>query len=179
MTQLIFFLQVLEINYQGHPQQDLVKLHAEIHFPNIDFSSTTVDFGCVLNYTETRKEICVTNCSPMSVSYRWTFLVDEELQYVCTEKCGGFFFIFNGSYFEQYPSQKYMSNVRKLQFISAMSIIWLFPQQAAEWGGKANQSSDQDRLWEEFLRQPPSWCRWRWTERRVERCGGRQTLSLK
>lgn len=89
------------------------------------------------------------------------------------------FFFFNGSYFEQYPSQKYMSNVRKLQFVSAMSIIWLFPQQAAEWGGKANQSSDQDRLWEEFLRQPPSWCRWRWTERRVERCGGRQPLSLK
>lgn len=87
LSPFIFF-QVLEINYQGHPQQDLVKLHAEIHFPNIDFSSTTVDFGCVLNYTETRKEICITNCSPMSVSYRWTFLVDEELKYVCTdEKC--------------------------------------------------------------------------------------------
>lgn len=82
-----FSLQVLDIHYQGHPERDLVKLHAEIHFPNIDFSSMAVDFGCVLNYTETRKEICITNCSPMSVSYRWTFLVDEERKYVSTEKC--------------------------------------------------------------------------------------------
>lgn len=76
------FFQVLEVNDQGHPQQDLVKLHAEIHYPNLQFSSTTVDFGCVLNYTETRKEICITNCSPLPVTYRWAFQVDQKHRYI-------------------------------------------------------------------------------------------------
>lgn len=79
---LDIFFQVLEVNDQGHPQQDLVKLHAEIHYPNLQFSSTTVDFGCVLNYTESRKEICITNCSPLPVTYRWAFQVDQKHRYI-------------------------------------------------------------------------------------------------
>nr|XP_046249402.1 hydrocephalus-inducing protein homolog [Scatophagus argus] len=70
--------ELLEVHYEGHPQQDIVKLHAELHFPNLHFSSTSVDFGCVLNYTETRRQILVTNCSPIPVSYCWAFLNDQE-----------------------------------------------------------------------------------------------------
>ncbi|TMS05303.1 Hydrocephalus-inducing protein-like protein [Larimichthys crocea] len=66
--------EFLEVHYQGHPKQDMVELHAEVHFPNLHFSSTTVDFGCVLNYTETRRQIWITNCSPLPVSYCWAFL---------------------------------------------------------------------------------------------------------
>ncbi|KAG7521590.1 hydrocephalus-inducing protein-like [Solea senegalensis] len=66
----------LEMIYQGHPQQDMVELHAEVHFPNLHFSSSTVDFGCVLNYTETHSTITMTNCSKLPVSYSWTFLED-------------------------------------------------------------------------------------------------------
>ncbi|CAJ1057504.1 hydrocephalus-inducing protein homolog isoform X3 [Xyrichtys novacula] len=66
--------QFLEVYY---PQQDMVELHAEVHFPNLHFSSTTVDFGCVLNCTETQKVILVTNCSPLPVSYQWAFLEDH------------------------------------------------------------------------------------------------------
>ncbi|KAM7413943.1 hypothetical protein PAMA_018980 [Pampus argenteus] len=70
--------EYLDVRYQGHPQQDTVDLHAEVHFPNLHFSSTTVDFGCVLNCTETRKELTITNCSLLPVFYRWAFLVDRE-----------------------------------------------------------------------------------------------------
>ncbi|KAK7891948.1 hypothetical protein WMY93_023911 [Mugilogobius chulae] len=66
--------EFLKINYQGHPQQDIVALHGEIHFPNLLLSSTSVDFGCVLNSTEIQREITITNCSPLPVAYRWTFL---------------------------------------------------------------------------------------------------------
>ncbi|XP_029009061.1 hydrocephalus-inducing protein homolog isoform X2 [Betta splendens] len=70
--------ELLEIRYQGHPQQDMVELHAEVHFPNLHFSSTAVDFGCVLNCTDTSKYVTITNCSPLPVSYKWTFLEDHK-----------------------------------------------------------------------------------------------------
>ncbi|XP_024138466.1 hydrocephalus-inducing protein homolog isoform X3 [Oryzias melastigma] len=66
--------EYLDIMYSGHPQQDVVELHAEVHFPNLHFSSTMVDFGCVFNGTESHKVLTVTNCSLMPVSYRWAFL---------------------------------------------------------------------------------------------------------
>ncbi|KAF7656193.1 hypothetical protein LDENG_00045060 [Lucifuga dentata] len=69
--------EFLQIRYQGHPQQDNVGLHGEVHFPNLHFSSTSMDFGCVLNRTETQRQLTITNCSPLPVSYCWTFLVDQ------------------------------------------------------------------------------------------------------
>uniref|UniRef100_A0A672JE40 Uncharacterized protein n=1 Tax=Salarias fasciatus TaxID=181472 RepID=A0A672JE40_SALFA len=65
--------EVLE-NHLGHPQEDVVALHAEVHYPNLHFSSTEVDFGCVVNCTETCREITITNCSQLPVSYRWAFM---------------------------------------------------------------------------------------------------------
>ncbi|XP_056273332.1 hydrocephalus-inducing protein homolog [Pseudoliparis swirei] len=70
--------EVLKIHYLGHPQQDAVGLHAEVHFPNLHLSSTAVDFGCVLNFTRNRRAISMTNCSPLPVSYHWVFLGDPE-----------------------------------------------------------------------------------------------------
>ncbi|XP_071313817.1 hydrocephalus-inducing protein homolog isoform X2 [Trachinotus anak] len=70
--------EFLEVHYQGHPQQDIVELHAEINFPNLHFSSTAVDFGCVLNCTDTHRVITITNCSPLPVSYRWAFLEEQK-----------------------------------------------------------------------------------------------------
>ncbi|XP_062403912.1 hydrocephalus-inducing protein homolog [Sardina pilchardus] len=69
---------VLEIRYQGHPQRDLVALKGEVHFPNLQFSSTTLDFGCVLNHTESQQRVTMTNSSPLPVSYRWAFLLDHK-----------------------------------------------------------------------------------------------------
>ncbi|XP_047205151.1 hydrocephalus-inducing protein homolog isoform X6 [Girardinichthys multiradiatus] len=70
--------ETLKINYLEHPQQDIVKLHAVVHFPNLHFSSTTVDFGCVQNCTETKKTVTITNCSPLPLSYCWAFLEDQN-----------------------------------------------------------------------------------------------------
>ncbi|XP_075998116.1 hydrocephalus-inducing protein homolog [Genypterus blacodes] len=79
----------LQICYQGHPQQDVVELHGEVHFPNLHFSSTSVDFGCVLNRTENQRQLTMTNCSPLPVSYHWTFLVDQSqcaIRYIYTDE---------------------------------------------------------------------------------------------
>uniref|UniRef100_A0A3Q3MLA1 HYDIN axonemal central pair apparatus protein n=1 Tax=Mastacembelus armatus TaxID=205130 RepID=A0A3Q3MLA1_9TELE len=88
MSQVIDKVRFLEIHYQGHSKQDMVELHAEVHFPSLHFSSTTVDFGCVLNCTETHKVIMVTNCSPLPVSYHWAFLEEKKhciIRYIYTE----------------------------------------------------------------------------------------------
>ncbi|XP_051916753.1 hydrocephalus-inducing protein homolog isoform X2 [Hippocampus zosterae] len=69
--------QTLNICYKGHPQQDKVEMHAEVHYPNLHFSSTTVDFGSVLNSTENHQEVTMTNCSPLPVFYHWACLVDH------------------------------------------------------------------------------------------------------
>eukprot|EP00063_Salmo_salar_P029727 XP_014004562.1 PREDICTED: hydrocephalus-inducing protein homolog isoform X1 [Salmo salar] len=70
--------EVLEVRYSDHPQQDTVGLRGEVHFPNLHFSSATLDFGCVLNHTEVQRQLTMTNCSPLSVSYHWAFLVDQQ-----------------------------------------------------------------------------------------------------
>uniref|UniRef100_A0A8C1VWI8 Hydin adenylate kinase-like domain-containing protein n=1 Tax=Cyprinus carpio TaxID=7962 RepID=A0A8C1VWI8_CYPCA len=69
---------VLEFCYHSHPQQDRVVLRGEVHFPNLKFSSTTLDFGCILNNTKSRRKLTMTNCSPLCISYRWAFLVDPQ-----------------------------------------------------------------------------------------------------
>ncbi|TRY66375.1 hypothetical protein DNTS_003347 [Danionella cerebrum] len=72
----------LEFCYHGHPQQDRVKLKAEVHFPNLSLSSTMLDFGCILNNTKSRRKLSMTNSSPLCVSYRWAFLVDQQQCYI-------------------------------------------------------------------------------------------------
>ncbi|XP_030621187.1 hydrocephalus-inducing protein homolog [Chanos chanos] len=70
--------EVLEVRYQGHPRSDVVPLRGEVHFPNLHFSSTTLDFGCVLNLTEAKQQVTITNCSPLCVTYRWAFILDQQ-----------------------------------------------------------------------------------------------------
>ncbi|KAI1889973.1 hypothetical protein AGOR_G00168420 [Albula goreensis] len=69
--------EAVEVRYRDHPQRDMVALRGEVHFPNLSFSSTILDFGCVLNHTETQKDLTMTNCSPLSITYHWAFLVDQ------------------------------------------------------------------------------------------------------
>ncbi|KAJ8339698.1 hypothetical protein SKAU_G00343310 [Synaphobranchus kaupii] len=70
--------EVLDVRYRDHPQRDAVGLRGEVHFPNLHFSSDRLDFGCVLNHTETQRQLTMTNCSPLPVTYRWAFLVDQD-----------------------------------------------------------------------------------------------------
>ncbi|XP_066540500.1 hydrocephalus-inducing protein homolog isoform X2 [Hoplias malabaricus] len=74
--------EVLEVRYSEHPQRDIVALRGEVHFPNLRFSSSVLDFGCVLNHTEAQQQITMTNCSPLPVSYSWVFLLDQQQFYI-------------------------------------------------------------------------------------------------
>lgn len=53
-------------------------MHTYTYLNNITRTNTytriQIDFGCILNDTETTKQITVTNCSPLEVHYMWSFL---------------------------------------------------------------------------------------------------------
>uniref|UniRef100_A0A3B3VSY2 Uncharacterized protein n=1 Tax=Poecilia latipinna TaxID=48699 RepID=A0A3B3VSY2_9TELE len=66
--------ETLTINYLDLPQQECVKLYAEVHFPNVMFSSTIVDFGCLQNCSEIKRRITMTNCFQLPVCYNWAFM---------------------------------------------------------------------------------------------------------
>nr|XP_033799169.1 hydrocephalus-inducing protein homolog isoform X3 [Geotrypetes seraphini] len=68
---------MLTIHYLEHPQKEFVTLYAEVHFPNLDFDSTKVDFGCIVNDTEVIQYIQMTNNSPLPVKYHWSFLMSD------------------------------------------------------------------------------------------------------
>nr|XP_051703218.1 hydrocephalus-inducing protein homolog isoform X2 [Oryctolagus cuniculus] len=70
--------EILAIKYVEHPQVDSLSLRGEVHYPNLCFEATEVDFGCILNDTEVIRYIRITNCSPLVVKFRWFFLVDNE-----------------------------------------------------------------------------------------------------
>ena len=51
-------------------------------FPNVSFGKEQLDFGCILNDTETIRYISMTNNSPLEVRYRWSFLKRPPVQKV-------------------------------------------------------------------------------------------------
>ena len=53
-----------------------------MYFPNIDFEKKELDFGCILNDTETIQYITMTNNSPLEVKYSWSFLKRPPVQRV-------------------------------------------------------------------------------------------------
>ncbi|XP_073461747.1 hydrocephalus-inducing protein homolog [Aquarana catesbeiana] len=69
--------EVLSIQYLEHPHKDYVSLQAEVHFPNLHFPTTQIHFGCILNDTESMRELEVTNCSPLPVQYHWSFMTEN------------------------------------------------------------------------------------------------------
>ncbi|XP_072135349.1 hydrocephalus-inducing protein homolog isoform X2 [Mobula birostris] len=71
--------EVLSIQYSEHPHVDYVSLRGVVNFPNLHFETTTVDFGCILNDTEMVHHVTMTNCSPLLVRYRWSFLSDDSV----------------------------------------------------------------------------------------------------
>jgi len=58
--------------------QDSIKLHGEVFFPNVHFEKTVVDFGCIINNTEATRYLNITNNSPMKVNYQWSFVLDNQ-----------------------------------------------------------------------------------------------------
>ncbi|RXM33054.1 Hydrocephalus-inducing protein [Acipenser ruthenus] len=82
--------ECLVFQYLEHPQKDYISLHGEVHFPNLHFSSMEVNFGCILNDTEVLRTVDMSNCSPLLVKYRWSFLVDDWENKIRCQKQGMF-----------------------------------------------------------------------------------------
>ncbi|NXA41620.1 HYDIN protein, partial [Eudromia elegans] len=68
----------LLIRFVEHFREERVALRGEVYFPNLRFSATAVDFGCLLNDTEDVRYIEMTNCSPLPVRYAWSFLTGSR-----------------------------------------------------------------------------------------------------
>ncbi|XP_053127193.1 hydrocephalus-inducing protein homolog isoform X2 [Hemicordylus capensis] len=72
---------LLTMRYLEHPHVDHISLRGEVHFPNLHFQTMDLNFGCILNDTEAVRNVTMTNCSPLLVKYRWSFLTDDlEMQ---------------------------------------------------------------------------------------------------
>ncbi|CAH8527146.1 unnamed protein product [Schistosoma turkestanicum] len=70
--------ELLFIKYAEHPQIDAVRLIGEVHFPNVQFSSKLIDFGCILNNTEMTEHLTMKNISPLPVKFRWSLLIGDR-----------------------------------------------------------------------------------------------------
>ncbi|CAH8559949.1 unnamed protein product [Schistosoma mattheei] len=70
--------ELLFIKYAEHPQTDAVRLIGEVHFPNVQFSSNLIDFGCILNHTEMTEHLSMKNISPLPVKFRWSLLIGDR-----------------------------------------------------------------------------------------------------
>ncbi|XP_040433979.1 hydrocephalus-inducing protein homolog, partial [Falco naumanni] len=66
--------KALKIQLLEHPREEQVTVRGEVFFPNLQFQTMAVDFGCILNDTEVERYIEMTNCSPLLVRYHWSFL---------------------------------------------------------------------------------------------------------
>ena len=63
----------LTIVYKSHPHREKIKLHSDIIFPNLDFESQEINFGCFMNETSKRINIKMTNTSSVPAAYQWIF----------------------------------------------------------------------------------------------------------
>ena len=67
----------LQITHKGHPQKDNVELFGEVCYPNLTIEPPTITFGCILNDTNKKRYIKMTNTSEMLCTYDWSFLEEE------------------------------------------------------------------------------------------------------
>ena len=68
----------LIIDFLDHPSSDIVSLSAEVNFPNLEFSLSDIDFGTILNNTESAVTVNIRNNSPLDVQFRWWFEVPSD-----------------------------------------------------------------------------------------------------
>lgn len=79
----------LSISYRDHPHKDHVELSAEVWYPNLTFDRHTLDFGCVVNDTETSQVVTVTNKGCLPVEYAWSLREAEKPTGQGEEQCCG------------------------------------------------------------------------------------------
>ncbi|CAF0787663.1 unnamed protein product [Brachionus calyciflorus] len=69
---------LLTISYSEHQHNDLVNLVGEIYFPNVHLETNIIDFECILNNTEVTQIVKMTNIGPLSVNYKWKFILEKD-----------------------------------------------------------------------------------------------------
>jgi len=69
----------LIISHDDHPHKDIVNLFGEVCFPNLQILPPKIDFGCILNDTNKKKYLVLSNISEMPVAYEWSFLEDAPV----------------------------------------------------------------------------------------------------
>lgn len=62
--------------------QDAIRLVGEVYFPNLQFDTNRISFGNILNHTEVTRHVLMTNVSPLTVRFRWSFLVGQRTNIV-------------------------------------------------------------------------------------------------
>lgn len=71
--------RVLRMHFVEHPHKEQVTVRGEVYFPNLYLEANIVDFGCIVNDTEQRLYMEMTNCSQVPVQYHWSFLMDRRV----------------------------------------------------------------------------------------------------
>lgn len=64
----------LQVSYRDHHQVNSLPLYGQVSFPNLLFDCDEVAFGCLLNGTEKRVSVTVTNTSPCPADFEWYFV---------------------------------------------------------------------------------------------------------
>ena len=64
----------LTATFANHPAAVKLPLVGQFCFPNVTFDQNVVDFGCILNDTNKRNVLTVTNSSVIPVHYEWVML---------------------------------------------------------------------------------------------------------
>jgi hypothetical protein len=67
------------ISHPDNPQKDWLELKGLIQFPNLTFSATNVDFGCVLMDSMRRVSVDMSNPGPVPVEYCWSWVKTTDM----------------------------------------------------------------------------------------------------
>ncbi|NXI17609.1 HYDIN protein, partial [Irena cyanogastra] len=71
--------RVLRIRFKEHRHKEQIRVRGEVHFPNLHLQAKAVDFGCIINDTQQELHMEMTNCSPITAQYHWSFLTDSQV----------------------------------------------------------------------------------------------------
>ncbi|NXC39739.1 HYDIN protein, partial [Penelope pileata] len=148
--------EMLKIRFLEHPLEKEITVRGEVYFPNLHIETTAVDFGCILNDTEDMRYVKMTNCSPIPVRYRWSFLTGGPVSQMRFSPPVPKYFISPQPKEEGAPMEPSESTESSNQGVSVEE-----PAQAVEAAGElAPEPADADdpletKLLELFFQQPP------------------------
>eukprot|EP00762_Andalucia_godoyi_P000512 ANDGO_05257.mRNA.1 Hydin len=67
----------LVVTFQGHPSKEFISLFASLTFPNLQFDKREIRFGCVLQDTDRKIPVLITNSGNIDARFSWTIEVPD------------------------------------------------------------------------------------------------------